>query len=141
MSQPVGFATESALLKLARGESAWVEVRGASMGPLLRSGDQVRVSPDRVSTLQPGELVLAVSGTGQFLVNRVVSQSAVTVILRGDACPAPDPALSRSQILGIVDQARRGKRLIPLASSGLARPLWSSVLRLRNVWQQWRRRA
>lgn len=141
MSEPDRPTTESPLLRLTRGETAWVEVQGASMSPLLRSGDRVRVAPDRCSALQPGVIVLAVSGTGQFMVHRVVSHSDTLVILRGDACPAADPAMTRSQILGIVDQARRGKQRIPLASSGLSRQLWSGVLRVRHVWQQWRRGA
>lgn len=141
MSEAPCPATESALLKLARGESAWVEVQGQSMTPLLRSGDRVQVVPERDSTLQPGEIVLAVSQVGLFIVHRVVSQSDRTVILRGDACPAPDPSLSRAQILGIVVEARRGNRQIVLANLGLSRRLWSGALRLRYAWQWWRLRS
>lgn len=132
--------SESPIVKLARGESVWITVQGGSMTPLLRSGDRVRVTPDRHSELQPGQIVLALSASGQFVVHRVVSQTGNTVTLRGDARPAPDPPLARSQVLGIVDEGSRGKRRIPLADSGLPLRVWSGVLHARHVWQRLRMR-
>ncbi len=131
---------DSPLAKLMRGERVWISVQGGSMAPVLRSGDRVRVTPNQNSILQPGEIVLAVFNSGQFVVHRVVAQLELTVVLRGDARPAPDPLLSRSQVLGIVDEAHRGRRRIPLGSAGLQRRLWAGVLRLRHMWQQLRLR-
>ena len=130
--------SESPMVKLARGESVWMTVQGGSMTPLVRSGDRVRVTPDRQSELQSGQIVLALAASGQFVVHRVVLQTGNAVTLRGDARPAPDPPFARSQVLGIVDEASRGKRRIPLADSGLPLHVWSGVLQARHLWQRLR---
>jgi len=120
-------------------ETVSLRVGGCSMLPTLWPGDviAVRLAPD--CDVSPGKLVVypwegpeeytvqrvvrwdpdALSPTtgvivNMFTVHRVVRHEPNVLITRGDALPADDPPVQRSQIFGEVIAIQRGKsRLIP----------------------------
>jgi signal peptidase I len=89
--------------------SAWIEVNGWSMTPLVRPGDEVFVE---FGTRAPafGEIVVYRQGD-LMIVHRLVwrqsSGSEQLLITRGDGMPLFDPPVPSSNVLGVVRSCRR----------------------------------
>lgn len=113
---------------------------GRSMFPFIRNGDVVVVEPCADRTLSRGDVVLVNAAGGQTVVHRIVSLSADSVTLLGDAqswlCRQ---AFSRHQISGRVAAVERGSKVFRFKSAymrlaGLAwmffgRPLLPAISR------------
>lgn len=79
-------------------------VRGASMKPLLRSGDQVLV--DLSQPCRYGDVVV-VGGRRGLVVHRVVAVVGARVFTKGDAVNHCDRPVSSTAIVGVVVRMRR----------------------------------
>lgn len=103
---------------LAPGAEVWLPGLGASLWPLLRTGDAVRVRRvDEKTVLREGQLAVCLDETGRPLVHVVLSvQPLRTASLRG-VVERPERAV------GIVTQLRRGQLRLR-ASTALAAALW-----------------
>ena len=97
------------------GDQAWITLRGWSLAPALRDGDQLRVMP--LGAPRPGDLVVA-QRHGFLVTHRLVGVDGALAITQGDACAAPDPPLATEALLGRVVAVRR-------------RGLWGLLARLR----------
>ncbi len=78
---------------LERGQRVRLTVNGGSMTPYICDGDVVELEPIR-TPLEPGDVVLAQSAAGHYVIHRIISIEGEGVWLRGDAqeqCEGPFP--------------------------------------------------
>jgi hypothetical protein len=76
----------------------WQPVRGGSMRPTLREGDEVLLAP--AVELSPGDVVVVrLPGRSGTVLHRVVSLADAGVVTRGDACAHLDPPAPRTAVL------------------------------------------
>ena len=134
---------------LARGKPVTVRARGGSMWPALRDGDvlTLRKIPQGLDLQGPkyffssGKItqgldlqalkhreVVAVRCGDALVIHRAVRRWGAVVVLRGDACPAPDGAFPLAAVLGRVVAVRRAGRPVPLRRGWLA-PLFRTLRR------------
>jgi signal peptidase I len=106
----------------------WIKVKGSSMAPALRDGDEVLVAP-LSSPPVPGDVVVGRRRGGVFL-HRVVRSGATAIVTRGDACPAEDPPLELRNILLRAERMKRDGRTAPIPR---ARPPTRLRSRLRRL--------
>ncbi len=97
---------ELPLRQLASLAPICMPVRGASMSPLLRSGDQVLV--DLARSWVCGDVVVVGARRG-LVVHRIVAVvgDGARVITKGDAASRCDRPLSSAAIVGVVIRVRR----------------------------------
>ncbi len=95
----------------------WQPVRGGSMRPALREGDEVLLAP--AVELAPGEVVvLRLPGRPGTVLHRLVEVGEAGVVTRGDACARLDPPAPRSAVLFRALARRRGGREEPVPELG-----------------------
>lgn len=96
--------------------SGWLclRVRGESMLPTLWPGDEVEIAHCSSSEIRRGDVVLA-SCQDRFFLHRVckVSENG-EVVTRGDAMPAPDPAMPAESFVGKLTRVTRAGRTSPV---------------------------
>ncbi len=95
----LGLALELAREQLARGRPLRVRVRGGSMWPALRDGQEVVVWAASWEALRVGDVVLYLRGT-DLVLHRVVRRARGQVWVQGDARPRPDGRLEPQALLG-----------------------------------------
>lgn len=91
----------------------WIPVRGGSMWPALRPGDEAGFT-GVTDSLREGQVVVARLPSA-IVAHRVVSAEGDSVTLKGDNCRAADPSVTRDAILGVVSHVRRGGRILAAA--------------------------
>lgn len=95
---------------LERGQLVRMTVNGSSMLPFLRDGDVVELEP--ISTvLTLGEIVLAQSVAGHYVIHRIVRVQEASVWLRGDAQEQCEGPLPRHAVFGRAVTASRNGRV------------------------------
>lgn len=106
------------------GEAHWIPVRGSSMLPLLREGDQLLVAHAKWQ-IRRGDIVVFQRPDG-LIAHRVLcvqsSEGEHILCTKGDNVFGMDPALTQDKVLGRVIQARRGDKLLNLDTR-----LWGRV--------------
>lgn len=97
---------ELPLRQLASHAPIWMPVRGGSMSPRLRPGDQVLVDLSRSWVC--GDVVVVGAHCG-LVVHRIVAVvgDGARVITKGDAVRHCDRAVKRAAIVGVVIRVRR----------------------------------
>ena len=94
---------------LARGESVWLRVRGASMRPWLREGDRIRIRPAAGGRLRRGDIALFWRGPGRPILHRVVrvrrEAGAIRYDCLGDAESGPPETVPAPAVIGVVAAA------------------------------------
>lgn len=85
---------------------------GPSMNPLLQSGDQLHILPNRKRRIRRGDVVVFIPPGGcSRIAHRVVSVDSYGIKTRGDNSSGLDPwTLSPEDIMGIVVSVRRRNR-------------------------------
>jgi len=90
--------------KLIGREPLTVTVKGECMLPLIESDAQLQITPARF--YWPGDVVVALSGSGQYLVHRVIgvyrTSSKLKVMTQADSASRHDAATEIGAILGKV---------------------------------------
>lgn len=84
----------------------WVRVRGASMVPAIPAGSSVRLGPLPERSLRRGDVVLALTTSGQPVLHRIRSVDGDRVITKGDALPQPDSPLDLRAVIAMADIVR-----------------------------------
>lgn len=102
--------------QVAQGTPLRFRVTSASMAPLIAPGDEVIVAAAPLETLRPGDLVVAATPGGPFVVHRLVALrregDVLWLITRGDRSATPDPAWAAEAIIGrAVAVVRAGQTL------------------------------
>lgn len=91
----------------------WLTLRGDSMLPLLRPGDQLWVTP-APPTYPRGAIVVCHDGS-TLVVHRLIGRQRVGDewhwLTQGDHCLQPDPPLPAAHLLGCVLAVRRGEQI------------------------------
>jgi signal peptidase I len=88
---------------------------GWSMGPFIKDGDVVTISPLSGRKLRPGDVVAAPSpGTNGLLLHRVVEIKDGCVVTRGDNLDRTDGHVSLSRLLGRVTRVERAGQKVRL---------------------------
>lgn len=103
--------------------------RGGSMKPAIPSGTEVHLV--RAATPSLGDVVAA-RVHGKLLLHRVVGVDASGgVLLKGDACPAPDGWVAPHDVLGTVQAVDDGSGARPVPPPSASSPRWRrGLLRL-----------
>lgn len=86
-----------------------LRVRGRSMLPTLRPGDEVVVHPVTAEALEPGDWVVVRNAQGAFL-HRYLGRRDGGVVTKGDSHRALDPLWPSDAVLGRVVEAQRDGR-------------------------------
>lgn len=99
------------------GTEHYISVRGTSMLPFLRDGDQVLVEHN-LSNLRRGDIVVF-QNDSELITHRVLqvrpeANEGITVLTKGDNRLRPDPLVNGEDIVGRVRAVRRGVREMPL---------------------------
>lgn len=125
-----------------RQQPAWLPMRGYSMLPILRPGDQLRVTMPQ-ATYRRGQIVVIRQGE-RLVVHRVVARRRVAGvwcwITQGDNSHEADAAVMAEQIEGRVSALRRGDRLYGLETPAWQLGSWLVALCTAADWRQWLRR-
>ena len=117
----------------------WIPVRGDSMWPALRSGDEAGLER-RERTPRAGDVVVA-RVAGAFLIHRVSRVTSASVVLRGDNCARSDPAVKPEAVVGVVRRVRRGKMRLEVNEWDCGPTLlgkWRVALKRRTAALLWR---
>jgi len=97
-----------------------LRVRGRSMQPTLRPGDEVVVDPVTAEALAPGDWVVLRSVQGAFL-HRYLGWRNGRIITKGDGHRALDPSWPPEAVLGRVVEAQRDGRCFYYRTPGQLR--------------------
>lgn len=97
-----------------------LRVRGRSMLPTLRPGDEVVVHPVTVEALTSGDWVVVRGAQGAFL-HRYLGQRHGRVLTKGDGHMGLDPAWPPEAVLGRVVEAQRDGRCFYRRAAGQLR--------------------
>ncbi len=105
--------------ELLAGRAVTFVVRGRSMRPMLEDKrDSVRLVPPRAEKVRRGDVVLAATREGAYVLHRVTAREGDELTLKGDGnvrgcehCSVPD-------VIGVADcfYRRRSRRPLPVAS-------------------------
>lgn len=79
------------------------------MWPALRAGDRAELVDAQRARV--GDVLVARSERG-LIAHRLIDASTDQVVLQGDGCQHPDPAVPRSQVLGRIARVERGGRVL-----------------------------
>jgi hypothetical protein len=124
-----------------------MRVRGGSMVPTLRPGDELLVAPVTARALRLGDWVLVRGAQGGF-VHRYVGRRGDQLLTKGDAHRALDPSWPPEAVMGrVVEVTREGRcvyRRTPArmrreaVRAGAHRLGGAAFGALRGLWRRWR---
>ncbi|MGC9398740.1 MAG: S24 family peptidase [Anaerolineae bacterium] len=108
-----------------------LHVRGRSMLPTLRPGDEIVVESVAPEDLRRGDWIV-VRVSQQLLVHRLLDFTREgSLLTKGDAQRAPDPPCAPQDVLGKVTALKREGKIIPLhpqSASEKIKTLWHLIL-------------
>ena len=124
---------------LAQQHSIRFRANGSSMRPFILDGDSVEIQPLRQPNFKRSDIVLYRLASGRLLLHRVVQVCRGSLLIQGDALPAPDGWADGEQVLGkAVALYRNGKRIDLLSAWWVeAGKLWLGLAPLRCRVQPW----
>jgi signal peptidase I len=93
-----------------------MQVTGASMAPVLTSGDTVAVEPLGGRRLRAGDIVLYRDPTGAPVIHRVLVSTRRSIRTKGDALGGLDAPITPEKVLGRVTHRARGDRTVDLTT-------------------------
>ncbi len=91
---------------LTRQGLLWVREATASMLPLIRPGDEIRLAPVEPDRVVPGMLI-AYRRDARLGIHRVLARDGAGVVAKGDALVSPDAPLPWNQVVARVAALRR----------------------------------
>ncbi len=118
-------------LEAAFATGEWLRVRGGSMRPLFRPGDEVMLAPLKADDRHPSpglrRLGLAAyvrdpeSGThGEIVLHRVIFRRGAALVLKGDGAPTVSPPVPVAGLVGRPIARRRDGAVMRVDSAGWA---------------------
>ncbi|MEA3397169.1 MAG: S24/S26 family peptidase, partial [Chloroflexota bacterium] len=96
-----------------------LRVRGLSMTPTLRPGDEVLTEPVEAAALHPGDWIVVQANGGPFIHRFLGCTPEGQLLTKGDAHRAPDPPWPPEALLGRAVALSRAGETLPVASSSL----------------------
>jgi ribosomal protein S18 acetylase RimI-like enzyme len=111
---------------MERGLALRIRVHGASMAPMIRSGDVVTLVPLAGRRPQVGDVLACVlPGPERLVLHRLVAAQGDGWLLKGDNCVEADGTITLDGVLGSVSRVERNGRDVRFgggrASAGIAR--------------------
>ena len=97
-----------ALDALAREGDLWLSGASASMLPLIRPEDEVRLVPVDPARVVPG-MVIAYRREERLVIHRVLACGDAGIVAKGDASASPDPPVRRDDVLARVVALRSAR--------------------------------
>ena len=91
--------------------------QGASMRPLMQSGDVLRIRREELQRIRFGEVAVFTRGGGIFahrVIGSRVESGKRVLITKGDAFQQPDHPVRAEELLGRVTAVTRGRHTISL---------------------------
>jgi len=131
---PNNLVLEQLQVYLRQGKQVSIPVKGNSMLPFLRNGDQVLIKPFEADALRKGMILLA-SVQGNMVLHRLVKFSAERVLLAGDANLAQHEDVSIEDVIGCATTVWRGaqERKLDKWQQRYLGQLWYWIRPLRRV--------
>lgn len=131
---PNDLVLEHLQASLRQGKQVSIPVKGNSMLPFLRNGDQVLITPFEAAALRKGMILLA-SVQGQMVLHRLVNFSAERVLLAGDANLAQHEDVSIEDVIGNATTVWKGAQELKLDKwqQRCLGQLWYLIRPLRRV--------
>ena len=119
---------------LARGFRARIAVRGRSMRPLLRDGDEIELVARR-GLPEPGQILLVRRDEGTWVLHRVTRSDGCGFFLRGDAQLIEEGPFAEEQVVAVAVAAVRGGRAFSLerGARSMAGRFWSAAPAVRSA--------
>lgn len=103
--------------------------RGGSMWPAIHDGDLLTYGRPSGHDVHVGDVVAFRSPGGRALrVHRVVGVEGNGLVVKGDACSAPDGVVSCDELIAVVTSIRRGRKELRRPGK-TARALWALLSR------------
>ncbi len=102
---------------LCRGHDVRLRVTGRSMSPWLEDGAVVTLRRVGASTLAPGDIVLFLTRAGYPVLHRLIRRERCAdgtpwLLVKGDACAAPDERITSDRVLAkVVAASGPGRRV------------------------------
>lgn len=116
-------------IQLKQGKKVRIRVRGSSMFPFLRDGDEVLLQAPRTSDLQRGAIVVAFTDEIPVVLHRIVKVDKEKITLSGDGNTGQWEHSSPDRVIAKVIRCYRGKRSWRVDSffSRLCGSLWAAM--------------
>lgn len=110
---PRYFVTDLVKDILSQGAECRFQANGHSMGPFIKDGDIITVSPILRSSPGIGDVVAFIhKETGRLFIHRVIGKNGESYLTRGDNTLEGDGFVSEANILGYVTKVERnGKKV------------------------------
>ncbi|MDD4919439.1 MAG: S24/S26 family peptidase [Bacteroidales bacterium] len=122
--------------EIKAGNSVRIPVKGNSMLPLIRPGtDDIELSPLNKRSIEKGNIVLAQTEDGRYLVHRIEKVEGEVVFIRGDGNVSARETCSINNIFAQVTGIfRKGKKIKKISCQWkFAQYCWPSSPLLRRI--------
>lgn len=87
---------------LSRGKSIKIRANGNSMRPFIRGGEDVLVLVPPPACFRKGDVVFALTRSGDYVIHRVTAVDEATLTLMGDANLRQRETVARENVFGVV---------------------------------------
>lgn len=126
---------EQVKLLLAEGKTVKIPVKGTSMLPCLKEGDQVLLKKTGMGEMEWGTIVLALYQDG-YVLHRLVGRKGDRLELAGDNNWVQIERVDCDAVVGMVAEAYRGEELLRIYSTSNMQKAWLryKFRPLRRVW-------
>lgn len=121
------------------GKSATILLRGYSMRPFLEDKrDQAILSPVRPENIRTGDVILAMTNLGSYVIHRVESIDAAAdkIVLRGDGNVYGREWCRREDVVARVTGFLRGKQARPCSLDSKAWKIHSRIWPSSPLWRR-----
>lgn len=118
---------------MSEGRDVLLTAKGSSMYPFIRDGDKVLVG--RKETYMKGDIVLALTSEGKYVMHRIIKVKDGTVILRGDANLRKTETCMPQDIAGaVISITRNGEHVLCSSAKEKAKSaVWQALFPFRRL--------
>ena len=95
---------------MSEGRDVLLTAKGSSMYPFIRNGDKVLVG--RKETYMKGDIVLALTSDGKYVMHRIYKKKTDGYYMVGDAQTQIEGPLRRDQIFALIIKVKRKGKII-----------------------------
>lgn len=127
------YLLEECMELLDEGKTVLLTAKGSSMHPFIRNGEKILLQ--KKESYRRGDIVLAMTDSGETVLHRIVSMRDGTVMLMGDNNLQKTETCRATGIKGKVESisGRRGTRLTSSWRHRFLSWIWLSMLPVRKI--------
>jgi len=107
--------TELTIISLREGKSPFVLVTSNSMSPLIRTGDELKITAAVISDLEPGDIIALDTADGMLAHrywNLIQSTETDQILTKADSSVYFDPPFELAEYIGLIVARKRGETLL-----------------------------